>query len=133
MPQNINHKDISVIIPTYNRDIQVVQRTIDSILQLQEVENERLSLEILIIDQNFPRLNLKSQYSNSELGFHEIYAEDISNQNYIEKSKNYLIHLFGLNPSVTKAKNFALSHCCGKYIVFLMMMSKFIKIVLKTM
>lgn len=114
----MSHKDISVIIPTYNRDIQVVQRTIDSILQLQEVKNEQLSLEIFIVDQNFPKLDLKSQYSNSEFSFYEIYAEDIRDQNSIERSKNCLMHLFGLNPSVTKAKNFVLSYCCGKYIVF---------------
>ena len=52
-------KSVSIIIPTYGRTSDVILRTIKSIIGLTE-EFENNILEIVLIDQNFPSLNLEN-------------------------------------------------------------------------
>ncbi|MBV5262024.1 glycosyltransferase family 2 protein [Synechococcus moorigangaii CMS01] len=119
--QDLPSKDISIIIPTYNRETKTLQRTVDSILSLAEVKAGKFSIEILIIDQNYPSLDLSIfDDQNHHIFYAKSYAiEDIKiNEPYDDSKKIEILHFFGLNPSVTKAKNFALSRCRGEYIVF---------------
>lgn len=103
-------KKISFIIPTFGRSESVLYRTIDSILNSNEIKSTEFEYEIFIIDQNYPSLDF-NKYNNVE----KIYVDS----NLIKiKDKNKIFHLYGMPPSVTKAKNTALDVATGDYLIF---------------
>lgn len=108
-------KSVSVIIPTFGRDKYVIQRTIDSILNLDEIKNNHYSFELIVIDQNYPSLEL--DYSDNHFFLYKKAYADPKNLTNLENS-NLLIHVFGIIPSVTRAKNFALELARGDYLIF---------------
>lgn len=106
--------NFNVIIPTYGRPAEVVLRTLRSASsEAKTVSNHGLT-QIILIDQNFPALNFNNFFSNQE--YIRQHADTEFN---LEHSNFKIIHFFGLNPSVTKAKNFGLKQSSGEFLFFL--------------
>lgn len=99
----------SVIIPTYRRTSSVVENTISSIFADQE---SVLSVErIILIDQNNPPLEFNDEVKR--FGYLSVTSLD-----EVSNTDAKLIHIHGLSPSVTKAKNIGSKWIKGEYTVF---------------
>jgi GT2 family glycosyltransferase len=101
---------VSVIIPTYRRSSIVVERAIDSIFAdpafIESVDS------IVVIDQNEPVLEFSS--NSKRFGY-----EKISHKSEIVNNiKSKLIHIYGISPSVTKAKNIGSKYVSSDLFVF---------------
>ena len=108
----------SCIIPTYERDVTVVIRTIESLFNLKEEFSQNCA-EILVVDQNSPSLKL-DEWAKS-IKDHDI-EYIVHNVNLCRNSKVYrsdkirVIHIVGLNPSLPIAKNYAAKLCEQEYL-----------------
>ncbi len=102
---------VSVIIPTFKRPLGVVAHTIRSILEDQK------SLEsierIIVIDQNPEPLGLGSE--SFPIPCAQVHARDCPK---FEGTGKQVIHIFGLSPSVTRAKNLGCTLAKGELLVF---------------
>jgi GT2 family glycosyltransferase len=101
---------VSVIIPTYRRPVAVLERTIESIFFdsafLKDVDS------IVVIDQNSPQLEFSEQ--SKRFGY-----ESIShNPGVVRSATCKLVHLHGMAPSVTKAKNIGTKYVKSELFVF---------------
>ncbi len=102
---------ISVIIPTFGRSKEVVQNTIDSIFN--ESSNLIFIKEVIVIDQNFPRLSLNTP--RPEVSLVLLNAHETPHN---QSAQCALVHVYGISPSVTAAKNFGISVSSGEFLVF---------------
>ena len=108
----------SCIIPTFNRDISVVVKTIESLLNLSDEFIDYCG-EIIVVDQNSPALKLEVWVKESCFQEIEYIAHDVNvgNERYQpEIGKVPIIHVTGLNPSLPIAKNYAARLCCLDFI-----------------
>jgi GT2 family glycosyltransferase len=105
----------SIIIPTYRRSLGVVTQTLNSIFSDEQGMSQ--VKQIIVIDQNNPALDL-SQYGNpdSKVIYHRADADSLPDE--IQDEKPRLIHLTGLQPSVTHAKNKGARWVNGEFIFF---------------
>jgi GT2 family glycosyltransferase len=99
----------SVIIPTYRRSAEVVSHTIQSIFSDQESRDHLIRL--ILIDQNPIPLEFPAEIS--EIGIYKVSA-----QSEVVETPERIIHLTGLSPSVTQAKNSGVRWVKGEVIVF---------------
>ena len=108
----------SCIIPTFNRDISVVIKTIESLLNLGDEFIDHCG-EIIVVDQNSPALKLgawvkESRHREIEYITHDV---NIGNESPLLKiDKVPIIHVTGLNPSLPMAKNYAARLCTYDFI-----------------
>ena len=105
-------KLVSVIIPTYRRPSSVVSKSIRSILE--DTSAQDLISEVILIDQNVPELVLEPDLVQT--GYKKIKHNQTDILNLGKDAK--LLHLFGLAPSVTKAKNLGERFARGTLYVF---------------
>jgi GT2 family glycosyltransferase len=107
----------SVIIPTYKRSHQVIENTVNSIVKSSLSISHQL--QIILIDQNNPSLTLSGLNPEaSSLHYQKI---DLKNSNVLEFKDTSLagiLHLHGISPSVTRAKNIGLKLVQGEVCVF---------------
>ena len=101
---------VSVIIPTYRRPAAVLERTVESIYADPCFNGEVES--IVIIDQNNPPLEFSDHLKR--FGYEKI-KHDPSN---IRMATTKLVHLYGMSPSVTKAKNIGSRYVNSELFVF---------------
>ncbi len=88
---------LSIIVPTFGRAATVVTACIQSIYDDYEHSKIKLPLEVLLVDQNETPLTFSSE---------------------AKKNWKSFIHLTGLHPSVTKAKNRAAKEAKGDLLFF---------------
>ncbi len=108
----------SCIIPTFNRDISVVVRTIESLLNLGD-EFINYCAEIIVVDQNSPALKLEEWVNELCNQGIEYIAHDVNIGTKCPDSKNGkvpIVHITGLNPSLPIAKNYAAKLCRHDFI-----------------
>lgn len=99
---------VTVIIPTYRRPEKTVENTLRSILL--DRKSSALIKEIILIDQNKEPL----VFSDPEvLACLEQGADQEGQQEALK-----IIHITGLAPSVTKAKNVGVGYATGDILVF---------------
>ncbi len=99
----------SCIIPTYGRDVSVVTRTLESLLNLND-EFFNLCANIFIVDQNSPALVFDSwldSVKEHEIEYIVYDAEVEPNSKIYKSDKARIIHIKGLTPSLPIAKNYA--------------------------
>tara|TARA_R110000868_G_scaffold155691_6_gene382205 strand:- start:77998 stop:79041 length:1044 start_codon:yes stop_codon:yes gene_type:complete len=113
---------ISIIIPTFGREKEVITRTIDSIFKSEDDLN--IIQDIIVIDQNPSPLPLGLNYSQTTIKDKRLNVVELNRS----QSPSYdlppatdlpVVHITGGQPSVTKAKNFGVKSCKGEYLVFL--------------
>ena len=115
---------ISCIIPTFARSESILQDTINSILELKEESFSNIT-EIIIIDQNAYPLDLsKASFqvpSKKQITYtreYYLHLDKIKNKKHqSSESTIHLYHLYGLNPSVTIAKNYAINHLAKEELI----------------
>ena len=101
----------TIIIPTYNRSVSVVMTAIRSLLK-DEVEFKKQVARIVVVDQNQPILNFSEL--PSALTYQKI--------DHFEGKKSIdsmLVHVYGVKPSLTHAKNVALNYAIDENIFIL--------------
>ncbi len=112
-------KTISIIIPTYGRDKDVIIRTLRSLIDLQ---NEFIDLchEVILSDQNSPSLDLMDFFNSLDpLKYTYIKHQKDSSVLIDDSLKLRFIHITGQSlPSVTIAKNYAVKISKGEHLVF---------------
>lgn len=103
----------SVIIPTFGRPTEVIERTILSVLDSQTEFNQHI-VRIILVDQNIQPLELSSL--SSKINYVRVKASEL---HALTLENPTLLHVYGIDPSVTKAKNIALKHTIGDGLLFL--------------
>lgn len=110
----------SCIIPTYERNVTVVIRTIESIFSLGE-EFTHNCAEIFVVDQNSPSLQL-DEWANSIRDYDiEYIVHNVNldrNRKVYRSDKIKVIHIVGLNPSLPISKNYAAKMSEQEYLFF---------------
>ncbi|MCO4755557.1 MAG: glycosyltransferase [Bacteriovoracaceae bacterium] len=105
----------SIIIPTYGRNEDVINQTIDSILKYREELSEKT--EIILIDQNQPSLKISEYYE--KLDFIQYSKHERGSEYYLPNTKGiHLIHITGGKASVTMAKNYGIKVSTGNFLIF---------------
>lgn len=101
-----------IVIPTFGRDASVVINTIQSIFADSQTYSHISN--VIIVDQNQPKLDLSILNNFKEL-IQVNYTTDFKQDS---ENNDFIIHAFGLAPSVTKAKNFGLTFCHEAVTIF---------------
>lgn len=109
----------SIIIPTYGRTLEIIDNTISSILERNDEIQD--CIEIFLIDQNQPMLDIKSLFKKplyNNLGTYIHHNRGDLHPISPLNNKIALVHISGGPPSTTIAKNYALNLCKGEYLIF---------------